>query len=265
MSDTVSKLPIVLSIGGVDPSGSSGVLADACATASMGAHAAAVITTLAVKDTQAARAWTAVAASDVIAQARAVLEDMPVAAVNVGMLGSPANAEAVHGVLSDYPKLPVVLHAGAAIHHPSPPEEALLDRIVSLLCPRLTVLIVNTADARRLCPESDSGCSCAQQLMSYGCQFVLLSGTEEPADTVINHWYGEKNLIESFQWERLAGEPAGGGSTLSAASAALLAHGVDPFTAITEAQHYTHEALRHARRAGHGRALPHHLFWAHED
>ena len=265
MSGEIPKRPVVMSVGGLDPSGAGGLLADACTVASMGAHCTVVITTLTVQHTMAARAWTAMTAADVAAQARAVLDDMPVAAIKLGMLGSAANAEAVHGVLRDYPHLPVVLHAGAAIHHPSPPDEALLDCIVSLLCPHVTVLAVDGVDARLLCPEADSAGASAQQLMSYGCQYVLLSGTREPTSTVVNHWYGHKDHIESMQWERLQGEFAGGGCALTAAIAALLAHAVEPFTAATEAQSYTHEALRHARRAGRGRAMPQHLFWAHEE
>ena len=259
------KLPVVMSIGGLDPSGASGLLADACAAASMGAHATAVVTTLCVQDTVSAKAWTVIDAADVVSQARAILEDLPVAAIKLGTLGSPVNVEAVHSLLRDYPRLPVVLHAGAAIHHPSPVDENLLDCIVSLLCPHVTVLVANTVDARRLCPEADSGGASAQQLMSYGCQYVLLSGTEEPTETIINHWYGHHDHIDSVQWARLEGEFAGSGCTLSASTAALLAHGVEPFTAAAEAQHYTYEALRNGRRPGRGLTLPHHLFWAHED
>ena len=48
-------------------------------------------------------------ATHVITQARAVLEDMPVAAFKIGMLGSVENVEAIHSILQDYPHIPLIL------------------------------------------------------------------------------------------------------------------------------------------------------------
>jgi hydroxymethylpyrimidine/phosphomethylpyrimidine kinase len=68
-------------------------------------------------------------------------------------------------------------------------------------------------------------------------------------------------LLETFHWERLRGEYHGSGCTLAASIAGLLAQGLEPFTAIHEAQEYTWEALRHGYRIGMGQLLPNRLFW----
>ena len=75
----------------------------------MGCHAAPIATCLTVQNTQDVLGVVSVEPTLLIEQARAVLEDMPVAAVKIGLLGSVAAAEAIHSLLADYPHLPVVL------------------------------------------------------------------------------------------------------------------------------------------------------------
>jgi hydroxymethylpyrimidine/phosphomethylpyrimidine kinase len=71
--------------------------------------------------------------------------------------------------------------------------------------------------------------------------------------------------MESFAWERLPHSYHGSGCTLSSAIAGLLAHGLEPFTAINEAQEYTWEALNNGYRIGMGQHIPNRLFWAREE
>ena len=54
----------------------------------------------------------------------------------------------------------------------------------------------------------------------------------------------------------------GAGTTLAAAAVAAMAHGMELPEAVREAQEFTRQALRHAYRAGMGRALPDRFFWA---
>ena len=75
----------------------------------MGCHAAPVVTALTIQDTRQVISYTPVDTSILIAQARAVLEDIPVAAIKIGMVGDVAVIEAIHTLLTDYPDIPVVL------------------------------------------------------------------------------------------------------------------------------------------------------------
>ena len=265
MSRAELRQPVVLSIGGLEPTGAGGLLLDAQVIASMGARATGVATATSLPDGHGGRTCIPLPVNDVVAQARAVTDCCTVAAIKLGSLGSRANAEAVATLLADgASRPPTVMHAGA-LCRASPGDEDLLDAAAALLCPQVTVLLARPADALALAPEADSPAAAAQQLMSYGCDFVLLSGVGESSATVVNHWYGHKDHIESFQWERLPDRFAGAGDLLSAAIAALLAHGVDAFTAVHEAQQYALEALRAGRREIDGRRLPEPLFWAHQD
>ncbi|TDJ67350.1 MAG: hydroxymethylpyrimidine/phosphomethylpyrimidine kinase, partial [Proteobacteria bacterium] len=80
--------PVVLVFAGSDPTGGAGVQADIEAIVSMGCHAAPVITAVTAQDTVGVKQFASVETELVIAQARAVLEDMPVAAAKTGMLGN---------------------------------------------------------------------------------------------------------------------------------------------------------------------------------
>lgn len=251
-----------MTFAGSDPTGGAGIQADIEALASMGCHAAPVITAITTQDTRDLQDFAAVPPERVITQARAVLEDIPIAAFKVGMLGSVLNAEAVHTILVDYPDCPVILDpvlatgAGTELA-----DDDILDGLVNLLLPITTVLTPNSVEARALAPQADTLDACAQQLMSQGCEFVLITGTHERTPHVINSLYGNMRRLQSFQWERLPGAYHGSGCTLASGIAGLLAQGLEPFTAVHEAQQYTWESLKNAYRIGRGQQLPNRLFW----
>ena len=265
MSQT-QQIPVVMCFSGLDSTGGAGVQADIEAIASMGCHAAPVVTALTIQDTRQVISYTPVDTSILIAQARAVLEDIPVAAIKIGMVGDVAVIEAIHTLLTDYPDIPVVLDpvlAGGGGGELS--NEPVIDAMTLLLLAQTTVLTPNSLEARALAPEADTLDACGQKLLDMGCEFVLLTGTHEEAEHVENRLFGNHRLLETFTWERLPHSYHGSGCTLAAAIAGLLAHGMEPFTAIHEAQEYTWEALRNGYRIGMGQLLPNRLFWARGD
>lgn len=261
--DRLPAIPVVMVFGGNDPTGGAGIQADIEAVASMGCHAAPVITALTVQDTRNVIRFETVEPGLLIEQARAVLEDMPVGCFKLGMLGSVEIVEAIHSILTDYQAIPVVLdpvlRAGGGT---SLADEELIDAMVELLFPYTTVLTPNSHEARQLAPEADNLDACAQELMDMGCEFILITGTHENTPTVVNSLYTHHQLMDSFQWERLPHSYHGSGCTLASAIAGLLAQGLEPFTAIHEAQEYTWESLKNGYRVGMGQFLPNRLFWA---
>ncbi|RMD78112.1 MAG: hydroxymethylpyrimidine/phosphomethylpyrimidine kinase [Gammaproteobacteria bacterium] len=274
-----ASVPVVLVLAGNDPSGGAGLQADIEALASMGCHAAPVVTALTVQDTRDVQAVYPVEPARVVEQARAVLEDLPVGAVKIGLLGTAANAAAVHSLLTDYPRLPVVLDpvlragGGRALA-----DAELVESLRTLLLPQTTVLTPNGPEARLLAPDADGPEAAAHALVEAGCEFVLLTGGHETAipgpgpegrrtAQVVNRLYaqegGAPRLVESYAWERLPGEHHGSGCTLASALAGLLAQGEDPRSAARQAQEYTWETLRRAYRVGMGQLIPNRLYWAH--
>ncbi|SCZ57579.1 bifunctional hydroxymethylpyrimidine kinase/phosphomethylpyrimidine kinase [Thiohalomonas denitrificans] len=257
------RIPVVMTFAGNDPTGGAGIQADIETIASMGCHAAPVVTALTVQDTRNVISFDEVAATLVIEQARAVLEDMPVAAFKLGMLGSIENIEAIHTLLTDYPQVPVVLDPIiAAGGGTGLSDTAMREAMVSLLFPLTTILTPNSQEARRFASEADTLDACGQELLSMGCDFVLITGAHENSPHVENRFYGSMRHLETFTWERLPHSYHGSGCTLASSIAGLLAQGVEPFVAVHEAQEYTWESLKHGYRLGMGQHHPNRLFWA---
>jgi hydroxymethylpyrimidine/phosphomethylpyrimidine kinase len=258
--------PIVLVFAGHDPSGGAGLQADIEALASQGCHAATTVTALTVQDTRDVQDFRPLDAVDIITQARAVLEDMPVSVFKLGMLGSVQNVEAVHTILNDYPEIPVVLDpvlasgAGTGLGGPE-----LVEAMRVLLLPMTKVLTPNSLEARALARGADTIDACALSLLDDGVDYVLATGTHENTRHVDNRLYHDDRLLETFTWERLPESYHGSGCTLASSLAGLLAQGLDPFAAAHEAQDYTWNALRHGYRPGLGQYLPNRLFWTRDD
>lgn len=263
MTETLS-VPVVLVFAGHDPSGGAGIQADIEAIVSMGCHAATVITALTVQDTVDVKRFVATDAMLVIEQARGVLEDMSVAAIKIGMVGSVENAEAIHTILMDYPQIPVVLDpvlssgGGAA----ELADNEVLDAMMELLFPLATLITPNSQELRAFAPEGDTLDACAHEVMEAGCEYLLVTGTHETTPEVVNVLYSNFRRMDDFHWARLDGSYHGSGCTLASAIAGLFAQGMEPYTAIREAQEYTHEALKNGYRIGMGQLLPNRLFWA---
>ena len=260
---TETNIPVVMCFSGLDSTGGAGLQADIEAITSMGCHSAPVATALTVQDTQEVRHFEATDAMLLIEQTRTVLEDIPISAFKLGMLGSVANIEAIHSILLDYPDIPVVLDpvlsgggGGGLI------TEGMLDALITLLLPQTTVLTPNSIEARALAQQADSLEACAQELLEAGCEYVLITGTHENTQHVENSLYANHRLLETFSWERLPHHYHGSGCTLASAIAGLLAQGLDPFAAIHEAQEYTWQCLKQGFRAGMGQHIPNRLFWA---
>ena len=265
----MSELPrvsVVMAFAGSDSTGGAGMQADIEAIASMGCHAAPVITAVTVQDTTNVFAFTPQDSELVVQQARAVLEDVPVAAFKIGFLGSVEIINAVHILLTDYPEIPVILDpivkAGGG---QSLTDHDMIDAIQTLLLPQTTVLTPNSHEARILAPEADTTDACAMSILEQGAEYVLITGTHVNTPKVINVLYGNHRKLDSFEWERLPGSYHGSGCTLSSALSGLLAHGKEPRSAIHEAQEYTWQSLQHSYRIGMGQRLPNRLFWAIRD
>jgi hydroxymethylpyrimidine/phosphomethylpyrimidine kinase len=201
-------------------------------------------------------------------QARAVLEDMPVAAFKIGLVGSVENASVIAEIVSDYPDVPLVFDPVLASGRGDElADDELLQAMREMLLPQTTVLTPNSMEARRLAEEDEDGespdlATCALRLISDGCEYVLVTGTHENTAKVINTLYGENGQICSDRWERLAGSYHGSGCTLASAIAANLANGLDVADAVRDAQEYTWQALANGFRPGMGQHLPDRFFWA---
>jgi hydroxymethylpyrimidine/phosphomethylpyrimidine kinase len=264
--------PIVLVFAATDPSGGAGLQADIMTLASMGCHPLSVVTAVTIQDTMGVDDVSSIEAEWVSDQARCVLEDMPVAAFKIGLLGSIEQIAAIAEVVSDYPEVPLVLDPVLASGRGDElVTEEMVVALKELLIPQTTILTPNSLEARRLAAEEgEEGegpdlAECARRIIASGCEYVLITGTHENTTQVVNTLYGQNGVVRSDPWQRLPGTYHGSGCTLASAIAATIANGLEVSDAVKDAQEYTWQTLKAAFRPGMGQYIPDRLFWAREE
>jgi hydroxymethylpyrimidine/phosphomethylpyrimidine kinase len=260
--------PVVMSFAASDPTCGAGLQADLLTLAAHGCHPLTVVTALTVQDTVGVEDLLPLDNGWVADQARALLEDMPVAAFKLGMLGSVEAISAVAEVLSDYPDTPVVFDPVLASGRGDAfADEDTVDAMIGLLLPLTDILTPNSLEARRLAQELGTAgeatpnlAECARRLIGAGCAHVLVTGTHEQGARVINTLYGSHGPIRSDEWQRLPGSYHGSGCTLASAIAANLAWGQALPDAVRAAQEYTWNSLAQGFRPGMGQHVPNRLW-----
>jgi hydroxymethylpyrimidine/phosphomethylpyrimidine kinase len=178
---------VALTIAGSDSGGGAGIQADLKAFARCGVHGTCAITAITAQNTVGVTAIHPIPPEIVLAQVRAVLSDIRVDAVKVGMLGTAAVTFAVAAALGELPAdTPVVVdpvmvaESGARLLDPGA-QRALVQEIL----PRTTVLTPNLPEARVLAgwadapsalDEDDEAEALARAVLALGPRAVVLTG-----------------------------------------------------------------------------------------
>ncbi|GGJ98992.1 hydroxymethylpyrimidine/phosphomethylpyrimidine kinase [Pilimelia anulata] len=251
--------PVVLTIAGSDSGGGAGIQADLKTFAAHGCYGASVLTAVTAQNTRGVTAVHAVPVDIVAAQLDAVLADLPVAAVKVGMIGTPAVGALLAGraAAGALPRLVVdpVLVATSG------------DRLgaveaVAPLLPYAEILTPNIAEAAALLgrPVRTPGeaAAAAAALAARGPAAVVVTGGDLPGEPVDSLWSAGTGA-RALRGPRVATRNTHGtGCTFAAALAARFARypaeGVAD--AVAAAKTYLARALAGAREwsigAGHG-------------
>ncbi len=255
---TQRPIPVCLSIAGSDSGGGAGIQADLKAFAACGVHGTTAITAITAQNTIAVTGVWPVCPEAIIAQVAAVADDMDLAAVKIGMLGSVVTTEAVARALDGLPAgVPVVVdpvmvaESGARLL-----EEDAQGALIRLILPRATVVTPNIPEARVLAgaaapvdPE-DEGAEAealARAIHALGPDCVVVTGGHrtEAIDTVF-----DGRTVTLIAGERHAdGAAHGSGCTHASALAAHLALGHDPVEAARRAKAVAAAAVRDGLRS----------------
>jgi hydroxymethylpyrimidine/phosphomethylpyrimidine kinase len=270
MPDHPRHFPAVLTFAATDPSGGAGLQADLLTLASMGCHPLSVVTAITVQDTSGVEGIQSIDADWVSDQARAILEDIPIAAFKIGVMGSVENIAAIAEIVSDYPEIPLVFDPVlASTRGDEFASEDALEAMRQMIVPQTTVLTPNTLELLRLALGEDEdrvpADKLARRLTDMGAEYVLVTGTHDSTLDVINTLYGDSGVMRSDRWQRLAGSYHGSGCTLASAIAATIARGLDIEEAVREAQDYTWHSLKFGFRPGMGQFIPDRMFWARDE
>jgi len=250
------RKPVILVIGGHDPTGAAGIQADIESIAAGGCHPITLITSLTAQNTTIFTEHYPQALEAFRRQAEILLHDITPAACKIGLIGSAHLVAGIADVLESIAPLPVVLDpvlaAGTGTTVAEPQTVALLSE---RLLPHTTVLTPNHAELRGLSGMADPERG-ARVLLDRGCRHVLLTGADEAGPRVTNTLFSAREQPVVTHWERLPGTYHGSGCTLAAALAACIARGLDIPAAVDRAQRYTYDSLRHGTLIGHGQLHP---------
>ncbi len=261
--NNLTDRPVVLCVGGHDPSGGAGILADAEAIQAAGGFAVTVISALTDQDTCGMRRVYPQAAEQVEAQCRALIADCVPRALKIGLAGSSRVVRVLNDIIDEHPALPVILDPVLASGTGQQVvDAALLNQLRHHLLHRSTLITPNLPEARTLA-DATSTADCATRLLGAGARWVLITGTHDDTRQVTNRLYGPAGYRQDWDWPRLPGEYHGSGCTLASAIAARLARGMTMVEAIASAQAYTWKSLEQAFRAGRCQLIPNRLHVTH--
>jgi hydroxymethylpyrimidine/phosphomethylpyrimidine kinase len=230
-------VPAVLSIAGSDSGGGAGIQADLKAFARCGVHGMTAITALTAQSTIGVEAVEQVSPEMIIAQVRAVAEDIGVDAVKIGMLGNAATVAAVVEALGYVGDAPVVLdpvmvaESGARLL-----DDDACDALVNDLLPLVAIATPNIPEARALAGLGDDATQedLAKYVQGLGPKAVVVTGGHSEA--LVDLFYDGEEPVE-IPGERHPGDAAhGSGCTHSSAIAAFLARGAEPLQAAAAAR-----------------------------
>lgn len=240
----------VLSIAGSDSSGGAGVQADLKTVAALGCYGMTAITALTAQNTVGVRAIHGVPPQMLRDQIDAIVEDLGVHAVKIGMLHSPDIVRTVADAIDRYALQSVVLDpvmvatSGAVLIND--PAIAVL---VSELFHRVTIVTPNLDEASLLVgrPLVNEGAMevAARELIGRGARAVLLKGGHLPGNMVSDllmtcdgtmHWMRASRIMTT--------NTHGTGCTLSTALAVHLALGCPLLEAVAAAREFVRAALK---------------------
>ena len=262
MSNEAQRYTRVLSIAGSDSGGGAGIQADLKTFAALGCYGMTAITALTAQNTLGVSGIHGVPPEMLKAQLSAVLDDIGVDAVKIGMLHAPEIVRTVAWALRHYGVKQVVLDpvmvatSGDRLIAPDT-----VNVLVDELFPLATVVTPNLDEAALLLgrPIADAGEleAAARDLLALGAKAVLLKGGHLPGDEVADLLVSGDGPAQRLASPRIASRNTHGtGCTLSSAVAAYLALGLPLDQAVAKARSYILKAIAEGADvytgAGHG-------------
>lgn len=249
MTNASLRYARVLSIAGSDSSGGAGVQADLKTFAALGCYGMTAITALTAQNTLGVRGIHAVPPEFLKAQIQAVVEDIGVDAVKLGMLHAPEVVEVVAWAIDHY-QLPNVVLDPVMVATSGDPliQNDTVQRLVGELFPRARVITPNLDEAALLIGREIDGVDgldrAAGDLLALGARAVLLKGGHLKGEEVVDVLAEAGSAPRRFASARIASRNLHGtGCALSSAIAAFLATGHALPDAVQRARAYVLGAM----------------------
>jgi len=276
-----SRIPNVVSIAGIDPSGGAGVFADLKTFSALGAYGCAVVAALTAQNTTAVTGIHTPPTDFLKLQLETLFDDVTLHAVKIGMLGTAGIVRTVAEGLARYEPDNVVLDP---VMVAKSGDHLLARDAVSMLkealLPQVHMLTPNLPEAGVLletrAPESVKEMTRAaerlrEMLPHSGERWVLLKGGHLPGNELVDLLFNGDRMVELPAPRIDTPNTHGTGCTLSSAVAALLPQRTGQFrdveAAVRDARHYLLGAIAQSGQLGvgkgHGPVHHFHALWPH--
>lgn len=268
MNPSTLRYARLLTIAGSDSSGGAGIQADLKTFSALGCYGMSAITALTAQNTTGVRAIHPIPPQMLRDQIDAVIEDIGVDAVKIGMLHAPEIVQVVADAIDRHQLRQVVLDpvmiatSGAVLI-----ENEAVKALVQQLFPRVHLITPNLDEAgflvaQTLKNEADMEAA-ADQLLGLGARAVLIKGGHLSGDTVADLFVNSQGQKWWLRAPRIhSPNTHGTGCTLSSAIAAHLALGEPIEQAIEKSHAYIRQALQAGAhvRTGAGSGPLNHIF-----
>ena len=262
-------VPLVMTIAGSDSGGGAGIQADLKTFAAFGVFGTSAVTAITAQNTLGVTAVQAIDLTIIEAQIEAIISDIGVDAVKIGMLASTEIVALVALKLREYGLVNVVVDpVMVATSGDRLLQDSAVESLSKLLIPLATVVTPNLDEVQALTGRRveslDDMKRAARQIHKMGAQNVLVKGGRFVEGRMLDVLYDGESLTVFSDELIETTSTHGTGCTLSSAIAAGLAHGRPVTEAIADAKAYLTETLRRAFLIGAGHGPVNHLFgwWA---
>ena len=243
--------PRILVIAGSDSGGGAGIQADIKTITMLGGHAMTAVTAITAQNTQGVTAVHPIPTEIVLAQIDAVIDDIGVDAVKIGMIGSPFTALHIAARLEQLDGIPIVFDpvmvstSGATLA--DDPTIAAFGKLMDVA----TLTTPNLPELRRLTSEEDEVAGALQLVSKHRCA-VLIKGGHEEGDALADALIEEDNMT-SWQGQRIdTTSTHGTGCTLASAITFYLASGLSLAESVERSRLFVRIALHEAPGLGKG-------------
>lgn len=246
------KYATVLTIAGSDSGGGAGIQADIKSISANGAYAASAITALTAQNTQGVEGIFPVPSDFIQAQIRAVMEDIQIDAVKIGMLHDTETIRTVRDMLVAYPVKHIVLDPVmvATSGHKLLVDEAIAT-LKEELIPIATLITPNIPEAeillgRAITSQEELPAVARELSETFGGISVLVKAGHLTDRTLIDVLYDvdTKQIVELTSQRLDTRNTHGTGCTLSSAIAAHMAQTSDVTKSVRAGQQYIAEAIK---------------------
>ena len=246
-----AKTPRILIIAGSDSGGGAGIQADIKTVTMLGGHAMTAVTAVTAQNTQGVTAVHIVPTEVVLSQIDAVVDDIGVDAVKIGMIGSPFTALHIAERLEKLEGVPVVFDPVMVATSGATLADDATVAAFGRLMDAATITTPNLPELRRLTGQEDE-VAAALDLVSRHRSAVLIKGGHEEGDALADALIEEDNMT-SWQGTRIeTSSTHGTGCTLASAIAFYLGAGLGLVQSVERARLFVRMALHEAPGLGRG-------------